>query len=59
MPHIHIGVCKKQGPFLGSPYDKDPSILRSILGLPIYGTPHLKVQGSLNQTLTVAAKRSV
>ena len=35
---LHMGASKKQGPFLGSPYHKDHSILRPIW-TPVYGKP--------------------
>ena len=31
-----------QGPHFGSPYNKDHNVFGSILGPPIYGSPHLR-----------------
>ena len=36
-----MGVSINWGPLFGSPYNKDHSILGSILGPPIYGSLHM------------------
>ena len=33
---------KTNGPHFGSPYNKDHNIFGSILGPPIYGSPHIR-----------------
>ena len=35
-----FGGFQKSGPLLGSPYNQDPRILRSLLGPHIYGNHH-------------------
>ena len=37
------GFPKIRGPFFGSPCSKDHNLLGSILGLPIYGSPHMRI----------------
>ena len=36
-----MAVSKNYGPHFGSPYNKDHNIFGSILGAPIYGSPHI------------------
>ena len=36
-----MGVSKNYGPLFGSPYNKSPTILGSILGPPIIGNSHV------------------
>ena len=38
---VYMAVSKNQGPHFGSPYNKDHNIFGSILGSPIYGSPHI------------------
>ena len=36
----YMAVSTNQGPHFGSPYHKDHNVFGSILGPPIYGSPH-------------------
>ena len=36
-----MGVSHTSGPHFGSPYNKDHNIFGSILGPPVYGSPHI------------------
>ena len=48
----HLAVSKNMGPHFGSPYNKDHNIFGSILGPPIYGSPHLEFADGRSWTVS-------
>ena len=42
----YMAVSNNQGPFFGSPKNKDHRMLRSILGPPMYAKLHLEAPGT-------------
>ena len=45
---ITMAVSKSKGPHFGSPYNEEHSIFGSILGPPVYGTPHMIIITTLS-----------
>ena len=57
---VNTGVSKNSGPLFGSPYNKSPTILGSILGPPIVGNSHIPTYllGMIRVCIVAAGNRN-